>query len=94
MASRRAIVKQATRGYFHDFHAMRSHGGKTWRAPPTLIRHDRALFFPDIAGTSLADKATRHTTDLWPGKVSLVSILNSKISEVRPIAPPLHRDSH
>jgi ATP10 protein len=38
MQKRKLIVKEATRGYFHDFHAVRSHGGKTWRAPGTLIR--------------------------------------------------------
>ncbi|SPO40598.1 related to ATP10 - F1F0 ATPase complex assembly protein [Pseudozyma flocculosa] len=81
MEKRRAIVKQATRGYFHDFHAIRSHGGKTWRAPSTLIREDRALFFPDIAGSCLADRSKTHTSDLFPGKVSVVCLLNSKISE-------------
>jgi len=35
-----ASVKEATQGYFHDFHKLRSHGGKTWRAPGTLIRDD------------------------------------------------------
>ncbi|KAN0065118.1 Mitochondrial ATPase complex subunit atp10 [Thecaphora frezii] len=81
MEKRKAIVKQATRGYFHDFHAIRSHGGKTWRSPGTLIREDRALYFPDIAGSCLADRSKRHTTDLFPGKVSVVCLLNSKISE-------------
>lgn len=40
LEKRRQIVKEATRGYFHDFHEMRSHGGKTWRSPNTMIRHD------------------------------------------------------
>lgn len=40
IAKRRMIVKEATRGYFHDFHEIRSHGGKTWRSPNTMIRHD------------------------------------------------------
>lgn len=40
MQKRKLIVQEATRGYFHDFHAIRSHGGKTWRSPNTLIRED------------------------------------------------------
>ena len=36
----RSSIKEATRGYFHDFHEIRSHGGKTWRSPPTMIRPD------------------------------------------------------
>lgn len=37
---RKAIVKEATRGYFHDFHNLRSHGGKTWRSAMTLIKEE------------------------------------------------------
>lgn len=74
-------VKEATRGYFHDFHAIRSHGGKTWRAPSTMIRQDRALYFPGIQGTSLADKQKTSTADLLYGKVSVVCFLTSQMSE-------------
>ncbi|PWN48019.1 hypothetical protein IE53DRAFT_412630 [Violaceomyces palustris] len=81
MQKRKIIVKEATRGYFHDFHAIRSHGGKTWRSPSTLIREDKALYFPDIQGTCLADRSTKHTSDMFQGKVSVVCILNSRISE-------------
>ncbi|PWN39434.1 hypothetical protein IE81DRAFT_294858 [Ceraceosorus guamensis] len=81
MAKRRAIVKEATRGYFNDFHATRSHGGKTWRAPGTMIRHDRSLYFPSISGTCLADRSTKSTTDMLQGKVSIVSLISSTISE-------------
>lgn len=82
---RKELVKQATQGYFHDYNAMRKdggHGGKTWIAPNVLIREDRALYFPDISGTCLADRhKTSHTTDLCRGKISLVTVLNTRISE-------------
>lgn len=82
MERRKAIVKEATRGYFHDVHAMRSHGGKTWIAPSTLIRQDRALYFPAISGTSLSEnKQKRNTADFLPGKVSIIAILTSQVSE-------------
>ncbi|SNX85093.1 related to ATP10 - F1F0 ATPase complex assembly protein [Melanopsichium pennsylvanicum] len=81
LASRKAIVKEATRGYFHDFHAIKSHGGKTWRAPPTLIRSDRSLWFPKISGTRLSDKSKVDTVAMFNNKVSIVALLGSKISE-------------
>lgn len=42
----------------------------------------KALYFPDIEGTPLDKRETVHTTDLCLGKVSLISILSSQISEV------------
>ncbi|KAJ9479666.1 Mitochondrial ATPase complex subunit ATP10 [Pseudozyma hubeiensis] len=81
MASRQAIVKEATRGYFHDFHAIKSHGGKTWRAPPTLIKADRSLYFPKFTGTRLSDKAKTSTPAMLRNKISVISLLGSKISE-------------
>ena len=81
MASRQAIVKEATRGYFHDFHAIKSHGGKTWRAPNTLIKDERSLWFPRIEGTRLSDKKKTNTVDLLRNKVSIIALLGSKISE-------------
>lgn len=98
-----ASVKEATQGYFHDFHKLRSHGGKTWRAPGTMIRDDvrdagscvlpagahadciaqRSLYFPLMSGTRLADGKEIDTAQLLPGKVSIVAILTSAVSEVR-----------
>ncbi|WFD19487.1 Mitochondrial ATPase complex subunit atp10 [Malassezia caprae] len=81
LAKRRMIIKEATRGYFHDFHEIRSHGGKTWRSPNTMIRADKSLYFPDIAGTCLADKSKKHTADMLYDRVSIVTMLTSKVSE-------------
>lgn len=79
---RRRLVQSATQGYFHDFHSLRSHGGKTWRAPNTLIRSDRARWFPNVEGTCLKDKEKKCTLDMFEGKVSVVTLLTSRISEV------------
>ncbi|UZJ52629.1 hypothetical protein CBS101457_001949 [Exobasidium rhododendri] len=81
LEKRKAIVKEATRGYFSDFHAMRSHGGKTWRAPTTLIKQERSLYFPNISGTSLANSTQKNTADMLNGKVSVICILTSVLSE-------------
>ncbi|GHJ85782.1 hypothetical protein NliqN6_2184 [Naganishia liquefaciens] len=84
LAKRKALVKEATQGYFHDFHEIRregGHGGKSWIAPPVLIRQDKALYFPNIQGTSLETRKTIHTTDLFRGRVSIVTVLTARVSE-------------
>ncbi|PCH35341.1 hypothetical protein WOLCODRAFT_133830 [Wolfiporia cocos MD-104 SS10] len=85
LEKRKALLKEATRGYFTDLNATRRHGGKTWIAPRVLIREDKALYLPDISGTSLDPevKGSVHTTSLCTGRVSLVSILSSRISELQ-----------
>ncbi|THH06025.1 hypothetical protein EW145_g4364 [Phellinidium pouzarii] len=81
LARRKHIVKEATKGYYSDLNAIRTHGGKTWIAPQTLVREDHALYFPDISGTTLLDKNIAHTTDICKGKVSVVAMLSTAISE-------------
>ncbi|WVW85772.1 hypothetical protein I302_107810 [Kwoniella bestiolae CBS 10118] len=80
-AKRKALVKEATQGYFHDYNRAKGvGGGKLWIAPNVLIREDKALYFPDISGKSLLGKEA-HTTDLLKGKVTLVSVIATRLSE-------------
>ncbi|OSX60897.1 hypothetical protein POSPLADRAFT_1047219 [Postia placenta MAD-698-R-SB12] len=81
MEKRRHLVKEATKGYFTDLNATRRHGGKTWIAPKVMIREDKALYFPDISGTTLSSKAEVHTTSLCTGKVSVIAMLSTRVSE-------------
>lgn len=53
-----------------------------------LLLFQKALYFPDIAGTALEPKAKTHTTTLGAGKVSVLSVMSTKISEVGNI--PFH----
>nr|XP_018261342.1 uncharacterized protein I303_05780 [Kwoniella dejecticola CBS 10117]OBR83500.1 hypothetical protein I303_05780 [Kwoniella dejecticola CBS 10117] len=80
-AKRKALVKEATQGYFHDYNRAKGvGGGKLWIAPNVLIREDKALYFPDISGKSLLGNEV-HTTDLLRGKVTLVSVIATRLSE-------------
>ncbi|EIW67444.1 hypothetical protein TREMEDRAFT_17176, partial [Tremella mesenterica DSM 1558] len=80
-AKRKALIKEASQGYFHDYNRARSaNGGKLWTAPPVLIREDMAQYFPDIQGKALTGE-TVHTTDLLLGKVTLLAILSTRLSE-------------
>jgi ATPase complex subunit ATP10 len=81
LQQRRHILAEVSKGYFSDLNATRTHGGKTWIAPTVLIRQDKALYFPDIAGKSLATGQTTHTSTLCAGCISVVAILSTKISE-------------
>ncbi|KAE8226019.1 hypothetical protein CF319_g1333 [Tilletia indica] len=78
---RKAILSEATKGYFHDFHALRAHGGKTWRAPTSLIRSERSNYWPDWSGKRLSDGENLSTASLMKGKITLVSVLSSQASE-------------
>jgi ATPase complex subunit ATP10 len=45
-------------------------------------RNQKALYFPDIVGKSLATGEKLHTTDMCAGRISVISMLSTKISEV------------
>lgn len=50
-------------------------------APGVLIRQDKALYFPDIVGTKLDDGVQTHTTNICSGRISVIAMLSTKISE-------------
>jgi len=83
LEQRRHLMREATRGYFHDLNATRKYGGKTWIAPSKMIRQEAALYFPDIVGKTLDKGNPVHTTHLCQGKISVISMLSTKISEVQ-----------
>ncbi|KAI9065294.1 hypothetical protein FKP32DRAFT_1685103 [Trametes sanguinea] len=83
LAERHHLAREATRGYFSDLSATRHHGGKTWIAPKVMIREDKALYFPDISGTPLSGKEKVHTSNILAGKVSIVTLLTTRISEIQ-----------
>ncbi|CAA7267251.1 unnamed protein product [Cyclocybe aegerita] len=80
-AQRRHLVKEASKGYFHDMNMTRKHGGKTWIAPKVLIREDKALYLPNINGKSLRDGAKMDTTTMLYGKITVLAMLGTQISE-------------
>lgn len=84
MEERSHLAREAVRGHFADLNATRKRGGKTWIAPKVMIREERALYFPDIQGTSLAGGEGKvHTTNILDGKVSVVTLLTTRISEIQ-----------
>lgn len=51
-------------------------------ADATISSLQKALYFPNIQGTSMASRRTTHTTDLFKGRVSVVAVLTARVSEV------------
>jgi branched-subunit amino acid transport protein len=47
----------------------------------------KALYFPDISGQPLTSGDKVHTTDLLAGKVTIVTVLSSKVSEASILIP-------
>ncbi|KAL7412284.1 ATP10 protein-domain-containing protein [Mrakia frigida] len=59
---------------------LRQASSKVWIAPKRLLKEDRALYFPNLAGHSLRDDLSEpiiHTTDVLKGRISLVSCSGS-----------------
>lgn len=70
---------------------MRHEGGKLWVAPKTLILEKAARYFPEIEGNRLVPPAGSketevHTSELLKGKISVVAMLSTRISEVSVLA--------
>ncbi|KIJ37002.1 hypothetical protein M422DRAFT_69567, partial [Sphaerobolus stellatus SS14] len=78
---RKHIVKEATKGYFQDYNALKHNEGKTWIGPTSLIHEDKAFYYPDITGVTLTPQEAVHTTTVFKGHVSIVAMLSTTRSE-------------
>jgi len=57
--------------------------------PRVCMLVQKALYFPNIVGNRLDNGEKIHTTHMCAGKVSVIAMLSTKISEVRCCIPPL-----
>ncbi|KAG8870816.1 Mitochondrial ATPase complex subunit atp10 [Tulasnella sp. 331] len=82
LEKRRLIMKQINSGYYEDFFKTTKGGwgGKMWIAPKVLIREDKSLYLPDIAGKTLT-KEKVHTTTLCKDHITIVSISSTQIGD-------------
>ncbi|KAI6029572.1 hypothetical protein PISMIDRAFT_9279 [Pisolithus microcarpus 441] len=82
LRQREHLLKEASKGYFTDLNATRRHGGKSWIAPSVMIREDKALYFPNVTGSRLDTREQAHTTDMCQGRVSVIAMLSTRMSEI------------
>ncbi|KAK2754266.1 Mitochondrial ATPase complex subunit atp10 [Arachnomyces sp. PD_36] len=79
---RRELTKQVAKPYFREWSDLRHHKGKSFISNSRLFRGDKALYFPNLAGSTLASpKVLTNTTPILKGKVSVVSVFNGLWAE-------------
>ncbi|KAI4164757.1 MAG: hypothetical protein LQ342_001732 [Letrouitia transgressa] len=82
LAKRAKMTKQAARPYFRDWTRANYHKGKTFLSPSRIFRADKALYFPNFVGNTLATPSQlSDTTPTLQGKVSVVSLVSSQWAE-------------
>lgn len=48
-----------------------------------LTVYQKALYFPNVVGSSLDTKSKKHTASMCEGRISVISMLSTRMSEVR-----------
>lgn len=68
--------------YFREWSNMQHSKGKSFLAPPSLFKADRALYFPNLHGQTLEKKkGLSDTTPVLEDKVSIISLFSSAWAE-------------
>lgn len=68
--------------YFREWSNLKYHEGKTFGSNPRLFKHDKALYFPNMYGVTLASpKEKQNTTSVLRGKVSVVNLFSGMWAE-------------
>ncbi|KAJ5587674.1 uncharacterized protein N7459_003439 [Penicillium hispanicum] len=82
LARRKELTRQVAKPYFRDWSNLRHHKGKVFRSNPRLFRADKALYFPNMHGITLASpKDAQDTTTALRGKISIVNLFSSVWAE-------------
>ncbi|KAF7594103.1 Mitochondrial ATPase complex subunit atp10 [Aspergillus hancockii] len=81
---RKELTRQVAKPYFREWSNLRYHEGKTFYSGPRLFKRDKALYFPNMHGTTLASpKEAQNTTSQLRGKVSIVNLFSSVWAETQ-----------
>ncbi|XRM41434.1 Mitochondrial ATPase complex subunit atp10 [Aspergillus tubingensis] len=79
---RKELTRQVAKPYFREWSNMRYHEGKTFMSNPRLFKRDKALYFPNMHGITLASpKEPQNTTTLFRGKITIVNLFSSVWAE-------------
>ncbi|KAF9889201.1 Mitochondrial ATPase complex subunit atp10 [Aspergillus nanangensis] len=79
---RKELTRQVAKPYFREWSNMKYHQGKTFSANSRLFKRDKALYFPNMYGTTLASpKEPQNTTSILRGRVSVVTLFSSVWAE-------------
>ncbi|MCJ1330049.1 Mitochondrial ATPase complex subunit atp10 [Thelotrema lepadinum] len=79
---RQELTRKVAKPYFRDWTNLRFHKGKLFLAPSRLLRADKAFYFPNLRGFTLAEpKDEQDTTNVLKGAVSIVRIFTGRWAE-------------
>ncbi|KAA6410937.1 MAG: F1F0 ATP synthase assembly protein [Lasallia pustulata] len=79
---RRQLTQGLAKPYFREWTNMRYHKGKTFVSNPRLFRADKALYFPNLQGITLATpRQLCDTTPVLKDRVSIVSVFSETWAE-------------
>ncbi|GES58959.1 F1F0 ATP synthase assembly protein Atp10 [Aspergillus terreus] len=79
---RKELTRQVAKPYFREWSNMRYHEGKTFMSNPRLFKRDKALYFPNMYGITLASpKEPQNTTSVLRGRISVVNLFSSVWAE-------------
>ncbi|KAE8133158.1 ATP10 protein-domain-containing protein [Aspergillus pseudotamarii] len=81
---RKELTRQVAKPYFREWSNLRHHEGKTFYSGPRLFKRDKALYFPNMHGTTLASpKEPQDTTTQLRGRISVVNLFSSVWAETQ-----------
>ncbi|ORZ27206.1 ATP10 protein-domain-containing protein [Lobosporangium transversale] len=81
LEKRKELLHDFQSGYFAELSELNRTGSKLWKGTPNMISADKALYMPNITGTSLKTSKPVELVDLLHGKVSLVAISGTRFGE-------------
>ncbi|KAI4151675.1 MAG: hypothetical protein LQ340_003370 [Diploschistes diacapsis] len=79
---RRELTRKVSKPYFRDWSNLRHHKGKLFLAPQRLLKADKALYFPNLRGITLADlKDEQDTTEVLRGRINIIRVFTGTWAE-------------
>ncbi|KAE8150069.1 F1F0 ATP synthase assembly protein Atp10 [Aspergillus avenaceus] len=79
---RKELTRQVAKPYFREWSNLRHHQGKTFYSGSRLFKRDKALYFPNMHGVTLASAGEpQDTTPQLRGRISIVNLFSSVWAE-------------
>ncbi|MCJ1243771.1 Mitochondrial ATPase complex subunit atp10 [Trapelia coarctata] len=81
LEKRKALTKQVATPYFREWTSLQYAKGKTFLAPSSLLRAQKALYFPNLHGQTLSSRSPVPTTPLLHGHISIIALFSGTWAE-------------
>ncbi|KAG0255191.1 Mitochondrial ATPase complex subunit atp10 [Mortierella polycephala] len=81
LEKRKELLTDFQSGYFAEFSELSRTGSKLWKGTSSMVNADKALYMPNIIGTSLETSEPIELVDVLKGKISMVAISGTRFGE-------------